>query len=114
MNRRLAYLLHLKTPLQSHVLAASGANTHLRTVSASGHKLPPDCLKRFGLALSTQAQHLTDSFKSMENEELSAGIQSLAIGSKDMGDEGMAALCEGLAVSYGGLLQSLDLALKNL
>ena len=42
------------------------------------------------------------------------GITSLAIGSKDMGDEGIIALCEGLQESNGGLLQDVDFGWKNL
>ena len=42
------------------------------------------------------------------------GIISLAIGSKDMGDDGIIALCEGLQESNGGLLQDVDFGWKNL
>lgn len=42
------------------------------------------------------------------------GVTSLAIGSKDMGDEGVIALCEGLEGSDGGLLQVVDFGWKNL
>ena len=42
------------------------------------------------------------------------GITSLAIGSKDMGDDGIIALCEGLEESNGGLLQDVDFGWKNL
>lgn len=93
---------------------ASGANTNLRSLSASGHHLPPDSLKRFGVALSTQAKRATQGGGSGNI----SGIISLAIGSKDMGDEGVIALCEGLddeeESSHGALLQFLDFGWKNL
>ena len=78
-------------------------NTHLVSISASGHSLPPNSLKAFGNALSLQA-------KKPQN----FGITSLAIGSKDMGDEGTIALCQGLASSNGALLQHLDLGWKQI
>ena len=90
-------------------LTASGGNTNLQSISASGHHLPPDCLKQFGLALSAQAKAL---LKNTENTP--CGISSVAIGAQDMGDEGMIAFCEGLEESNGGLLQCLDFGWKNL
>ncbi|KAL9189558.1 hypothetical protein ACHAXT_009233 [Thalassiosira profunda] len=86
----------------------SGANTHLCSISASGHHLPPDSLRRFGAALSAQAKRAMQSGGEM------GGIESLAIGSKDMGDEGIVALCEGLAESNGGLLEHVDFGWKNI
>lgn len=80
---------------------ASGTNTNLQSISASGHHLPPDSLKSFGLALSTQANHAVQ-----QSDGAKGGISRLAIGSKDMGDDGMIALCEGLKESNGGMLQS--------
>ncbi|KAL7537325.1 LOW QUALITY PROTEIN: hypothetical protein ACHAWF_011301 [Thalassiosira exigua] len=82
----------------------SGANTRLRSLSASGHPLPPESLRRLGRALSSQA----------EATPRDAGIVSLAVGSKDMGDEGAVALCEGLAETDGGALEVLDLGWKRL
>ena len=87
--------------------AASGANTNLQSISASGHTLPSESLKQFGSALSTQAKH------ALKNENIN-GITNLAIGCKDLGDEGVIALCEGLEESKGGLLQVVDLGWKNL
>ena len=79
-------------------------NTHLVSISASGHSLPPNSLKAFGNALSLQAK-----------KQQNFGITSLAIGSKDMGDEGTIALCQGLAASSNGaLLQHLDLGWKEI
>lgn len=88
---------------------ASGTNTNLQSISASGHHLPPDSLKSFGLALSTQANHAVQ-----QSDGAKGGISRLAIGSKDMGDDGMIALCEGLKESNGGMLQSVDFGWKNL
>jgi len=88
---------------------ASGVNTNLKTISASGHHFPPESLKMFGQALSAQAQKLNS-----DNTASSNGITHISIGSKYMGDEGVVALCEGLAPSDGALLQSLDLGWKNI
>jgi len=87
---------------------ASGSNTNLRSISASGHHLPPESLKLFGLSLSAQAK------EALEKKDGMCGITSLAIGSKDMGDEGVIALCEGLEESNGALLQVVDFGWKNL
>eukprot|EP00956_Cyclotella_meneghiniana_P016049 scaffold25111_cov80-Cyclotella_meneghiniana.AAC.3 len=84
---------------------ANGYNTSLRSISASGHKVPQESLRRFGSALSTQAGKLKD------DED---GVSHVAIGSRDMGDVGIIAFCEGLEESDGGLIQSLDLAWKEI
>lgn len=89
---------------------ASGANTNLRTISASGHHLPPESLKQFACALSTQANTLSRQ----HNDGVGCGITSLAIGSKDMCDEGVIALCDGLEESNGGLLRVVDFGWKNM
>jgi len=91
---------------------ASGANTNLKSISASGHHLPSKSLKQFGRALSTQAAAAV--VKKTDDDNKMYGITSLAIGSKDMGDEGIIALCEGLEESNGGLLQDVDFGWKNL
>jgi hypothetical protein len=80
---------------------ASGKNTNLKSISASGHSIPTDALKRFGSALSQQTKKFD-------------GIAHIAIGSRDMGDEGVVALCEGLDGSNGGLIQTLDLGWKEM
>ena len=92
---------------------ASGVNTNLKSISASGHHLPSKSLKQFGYALSTQAA-ASLAKKTKHNDDDVYGITSLAIGSKDMGDEGVIALCEGLQESNGGLLQDVDFGWKNL
>jgi len=73
-------------------------------------------LKQFGRALSTQAAAVVakKTTKHNNNNDKMYGITSLAIGSKDMGDEGIIALCEGLEESNGGLLQDVDFGWKNL
>lgn len=88
---------------------ASGVNTNLQSISASGHDVTPESLKTFGLALSTQANNNND----IDTSSFS-GITSVAIGSKDMGDEGVIAFCEGLEGSNGGLVQCLDFGWKNI
>lgn len=62
--------------------------------------------------MSTQAAAAVAKKTDDDNEMY--GITSLAIGSKDMGDEGIIALCEGLQESNGGLLQDVDFGWKNL
>ena len=94
--------LRLRLPA---ILLANGSNTKLKSISASGHKVPSESLKRFGSALSEQSKKLSDN---------SEGITHIAIGSKDMGDAGVIALCEGLEESNGGLIQHLDLGWKDM
>jgi len=65
--------------------------------------------------LSTQAAAVAKkTTTNNNNNDETYGITSLAIGSKDMGDEGIIALCEGLQESNGGLLQNVDFGWKNL
>ena len=45
---------------------------------------------------------------------IKGGITSVAIGSKDMGDEGVVELVGCLSAENGGLLKHLDLGWKNL
>ena len=84
---------------------ASGVNTHLETISASGHKIPPESLQRLGAALATGKSN----------------VKNLAIGDSTMGDDGVCALCEGLVSSSKSeaseqqqQLQSLDLSYKGM
>jgi hypothetical protein len=42
------------------------------------------------------------------------GITHVAIGSKDMGNDGVISFCDGLQESDGALIQSLDLGWKNM
>ncbi|KAL7539893.1 hypothetical protein ACHAXR_009687 [Thalassiosira sp. AJA248-18] len=92
---------------------ANGTNTNLQSISASGHHLPPQSLKQFGLALSSQATKKKKT-AAADNDNVIHGITSLAIGSKDMGDVGVISLCEGLEESNGALLQFVDFGWKNL
>jgi hypothetical protein len=84
-------------------------NTHLVSISASGHQLQPNSLKAFGTALSIQAQT-----QQQQEQQQQFGITSLAIGSKDMGDQGATALCQGLEPTNGALLHHLDLGWKEI
>jgi hypothetical protein len=95
-----------------HPSTASGANTHLQSISASGHNLPPESLKQLALALSTQAKMSLQGLQG--GKDKICGITSIAIGSNDMCDKGVIALCEGLEESNGGLLQVIDFGWKNL
>ncbi|KAL7475394.1 hypothetical protein ACHAW6_001310 [Cyclotella cf. meneghiniana] len=90
---------------------ANGSNTKLRSISASGHNVPPESLKRFGSALSTQSKNPVGP---ISNGKPSCGIRHVSIGAKDMADEGVIALCEGLDDSSGGLIEDLDLGWKNI
>ena len=101
-RRSYQYRTHQLTfAAQRVAFTANGKNTNLKSISASGHSVPPESLKRFGSALSNQSKKL-------------AGITQIAIGSKDMGDAGVIALCDGLDESDGGLVQSLDLGWKEM
>ena len=107
-------ILHSTLKHQMSPRTASGVNTNLKSISASGHHLPSKSLKQFGHALSTQAVVVAKTTTNNNNDDDAYGITSLAIGSKDMGDEGIIALCEGLQESNGGLLQDVDFGWKNL
>jgi len=76
---------------------ATGKNTNLKSISASGHALSPSSLERLGAAIAKRQ----------------SGLVSLAIGHQRMGDEGAEALCTGLGDGGGGL-QELDLEWKDL
>lgn len=94
----------------SLLITASGINTNLQSISASGHDLPRESLKRLGLALSTQAKLLS----SQGSNGGILGITSIAIGSNNMSDVGVIAFCQGLDESNGGLLRVVDFGWKNL
>jgi hypothetical protein len=78
---------------------ASGVNTHLESLSASGHAIPPDALQALGAALAMGKSNLT----------------SLAVGDSSMGDDGVTALCRGLANGIDELkLETVDLSWKGM
>jgi hypothetical protein len=80
-------------------ILASGVNTHLESLSASGHNIPPEALEALGKALATGKSNLVH----------------LAIGDNSMGDAGVCALCQGLASSSGALkLETIDLSWKGM
>jgi len=85
------------------VAIENGRNTHLASVSASGHSLSVGSLMRLGAALARGGK--------------SSAIKHLAIGNKDTGDDGVCALCDGLVSddSNGGCqLESIDLSWKGI
>jgi hypothetical protein len=103
-----SHLINFQPPFGK--FTASGANTNLHAISASGHHLPPESLKQFAFALSAQANNSSQQ----NNNWVRCGITSLAIGSKDLSDVGVIALCEGLEGSNGGLLRVVDFGWKNM
>lgn len=76
-------------------ILASGVNTNLRSISASGHKVPLEALTMLGKALTT-----------------SQYIQELSIGDESMGDEGVEALCQPLLEL--NKLEHVDFGFKSL
>ena len=77
---------------------ASGVNTHLRTLSASGHDVTPEALEKLGSALAMGKSKLVH----------------LAIGNSNTGDVGVVALCRGLATSESLKLEHVDLSWKGM
>jgi hypothetical protein len=64
-----------------------GSNTHLQSLSASGHAMSLSSLTLLGKAISMGASRRHYHFK------------HLAIGNASLGDEGVVALCHGLAMN---------------
>jgi hypothetical protein len=97
-------ILFLKTfgSDQVHRLAkflASGVNTHLISLRASGHCVSLDAPQALGAALATGKSNLT----------------RLAIGDSNMGDVGFCALCQGLASGRNTLrLEAIDSSWKGM
>ena len=81
-------------PEVERLAAALGRNTHLTTLSASGHAVPPSSLKILGKALKT-----------------AYSLKRIAVGDKSMGDEGVLAL---FGETGFGVLEGIDLAYKNI
>ena len=81
-------------PEVERLAAALGRNTHLTTLSASGHAVPPASLKILSKALATT------NF-----------LKKIAVGDKNMGDEGVVAL---VGENGFGSLEVVDLAYKNI
>lgn len=78
-------------------ILSSGVNTHLKSLSASGHCVPPDALLALGAAVGK------------------SNLVGLAIGDVSMRDSGACALCKGLAASCGPLkLERIDLSWKGM
>ncbi len=84
-------------------ILSTGQNTHLKSISASGHALSSSSLEILGKALSSPS---------------ASKIQCLAIGDESMGDEGVAAFCMPLCVLNtqlsGGSIESIDLSFKSI
>ncbi|KAI2509812.1 hypothetical protein MHU86_4523 [Fragilaria crotonensis] len=81
-------------PEVERLAAALGRNTHLTTLSASGHAVPPASLKILGKALAT-----------------TKFLKKVALGDKNMGNEGVLAL---VGETGFGVLEVVDLAFKNI
>lgn len=78
-------------------ILASGANTNLRQISASGHRVPPRALAMLGKALATSGGQ---------------NVKELSVSDESMGDEGVVAFCEPL---FGkSHLEHVDFGLKSL
>ncbi|GAX10191.1 hypothetical protein FisN_3Lh386 [Fistulifera solaris] len=75
----------------------SNSNTHWMSLSASGHVLSVTLLQQLGQSIA--ANHLTP-------------LDSLAIGDRSMGDEGVSALCHALGRQHR--LKVIDLSYKNM
>eukprot|EP00566_Odontella_aurita_P020218 CAMPEP_0113565870 /NCGR_PEP_ID=MMETSP0015_2-20120614/22413_1 /TAXON_ID=2838 /ORGANISM="Odontella" /LENGTH=290 /DNA_ID=CAMNT_0000468107 /DNA_START=244 /DNA_END=1113 /DNA_ORIENTATION=+ /assembly_acc=CAM_ASM_000160 len=69
---------------------SSGRNTNLRSISASGHAVPPAALSALGAAIAAASD------------------------GGDGSGEGVAALCSSLKKSRGGKLQTIELGFKNI
>lgn len=85
------------THIYDHASTATGRNTNLKSLTASGHVLSPNSLERLGVAIAQQKSSLIN----------------LAIGHPQMRDDGTVALCSGLGDGGGGL-QEIDLEWKDL
>ena len=79
-------------------ILARGSNNHLKSLSASGHVVPPDALEALGQTLSAGKSNLTQ----------------LSIGDNLMGDAGVSALCQGLGSGEALNLEMLDLSWKGI
>lgn len=80
-------------------IISSGVNTHLQSISASGHSVSASALCLLGSALASQNGR---------------NIRHVAIGGNDMKDEGVIAFCEPLLKDHGGSLESVDFTLKGI
>ncbi|CAJ1959874.1 unnamed protein product [Cylindrotheca closterium] len=75
----------------------SGLNTNLKSISASGHKVPPEALETLGKALATTGGQY---------------VKQLSIGDESMGDEGVVALLQPLLETCH--LEHVDFGFKSL
>jgi len=79
-------------------ILASGVNTNLKAISASGHKVPPEALTMLGKALATTGGQF---------------IKEVSIGDESMGDEGVVALLQPLQ-DASCQLEHVDFGFKSL
>jgi Ran GTPase-activating protein (RanGAP) involved in mRNA processing and transport len=80
-------------------ILASGKNTVLKSISASGHEVSPESLKIFGAALASEGGR---------------NVCHISIGDDSMEDEGVEALCLEWVATRGGSLEHVDFGFKNL
>jgi len=80
-------------------IISSGKNTHLKSISASGHAVSPSTLGLLGSALASQH---------------GKNVREVAVGDENMKDEGVEAFCKPLLEANGGGLESVDFAFKNI
>ena len=80
-------------------ILATGQNTHLKSISASGHALSSTALEKLGQALVTPS---------------SSKICSIAVGDESMGDEGVDSLCQPISEINGGFVESVDFSFKGI
>ena len=78
--------------------SVSGKNTHLTSISASGHAVPPSALGKLAKGLGNSQQN----------------VKEIAIGDNKLGDEGVVAFCGPLEETNGGKVQVLDLSFKGM
>lgn len=80
-------------------ILSTGVNTHLKSISASGHTLSSSALGKLGQALVKPS---------------SSKISSIAIGNENMGDGGVEAFCQPLSEINGGFIESIDFSYKGM
>jgi Ran GTPase-activating protein (RanGAP) involved in mRNA processing and transport len=80
-------------------ILSTGKNTHLRSITASGHTLPSSALETLGKALVSPS---------------ASKICCIAIGDEGMGDEGVESFCQPISKINGGPIESIDFSFKSI